>query len=315
MSVHHFSTHARLCGLARQHPLLETWPSVQALAPTQTTPPRAVIAGVGLASGRYVSRALPLDALALVFAAEHARRLAGAREMVLLVADAHALAHGAPEIEVRARTATYRALLTRVGERCGLRGVRVLSATELHRSASHRQGLELVRERAPKGADPYLTLEVADIAHFERQYGSVLKVGWVLQRSAIGATRDERVFDQAFRRWMKRDLAALYTKAGRALDDARPKVAPYLVEDTSRRLCLRTDEDVEGKLAWARERVSASTWRGVRRHLRGLTRAYSQLVRPLHGSLEQRAQAMLGQLLSERPQPRLAEEPRQLALA
>jgi len=110
--------------------------------------------------------------------------------------------------------------------------------------------------------------------------------------------RDERVFDETFERWVGGGACFVYSKAGRALDDRRHKVSPYLVADEARRICIDPSENVVDKLERARAETSHSTFRGVYNHLHAVTRSYSKLVRPLKGSVPERAHAVIDDALS-----------------
>ena len=289
---------ARLHHVVEQHPLLETAPSQLALAgapaPSNTN---AVFAGIGLVSGPAVSRALPLDVMGLLLSAEQVRRTLAAKHLLILVADTHALGNGAPRALLDRRAADYVRLLRGIGERCGFAHMQVELASEWQTDAAYRGTLRLVRGRMPHDTDPYVLREVADIAHVERAFGGVVKVGWTLQRARRGAQRDERLFDDAFTRFIGGRACFVYAKPGRALDDRRQKVSPYVVADASRRICLDHQEDVAAKLAHGRQTVSRSTYSGVCNHLKALTRTYSKLVHPLHGSVPQRAQALIDDVL------------------
>jgi hypothetical protein len=243
--------------------------------------------------------------LGLVLGAEDVRRETDATELVVLVADAHALEQGAPPSEVEARAVQYERVLRRIGERCGFDEMRVVRASRLAREPAYARTLARVRESTPDDADPYVERELADIAHFVKMHGSLVKVGWALEPARKGAHRDERAFDECYRRWVGCGAWFMYTKAGRVLDDERKKAPPYVETEPSRRICLSQDEDVAAKLEHGRRRASYSTWRGVRNHLNAITRTYGRLVRPLEGPLEVRVQAMIDDVWSE-PQESLA---------
>ena len=258
--------------------------------------PETVFVGIGLSSPRELSRALPVDALGMLFAAEQARRAVGAGTMTVLIADAHALTNGHSPDVVAACTEAHQRTLGRVLDRLAWSHVQVVRARELHALESHARVHAEIRRAAPNDEHPYVTRELADIEYFARTGGGVLKVGWALGASSPSA-RDERAFDERFRRWVGSHVPFVYCKAGRTLDDRRRKAPPYLVRDPSRRVCLSPGERVREKLARASGQVSSSTLRGVRRHLKAITRCYKQLVRPLDGQIEDQVQTLLEQLL------------------
>lgn len=292
---------ARLSRVVEQEPLFETRPSRHGV---EDAPPlvqdSTVFAGVGLVSGPAVTRAVPLDVMGLLLSAEHVRRTLAASRLLVLVADAHAQTNGAPQALLERRTERYLEVLHAVIARCHFTHMHVVRASEWDDDATYRNTLRAVQGRMPADTHPYVLREVADIAHVERTYGSVVKVGWALQRSRAGAHRDERLFDDAFTRWIGGRACFVYAKPGRALDDRRQKVSPYVVADTSRRICIHPEEDVVAKLERARQDVSRSTYRGVCNHLNAVTRSYGALVRPLEGSVPERAQTMIDDLLGAR---------------
>jgi hypothetical protein len=285
--------------VARQHPLLETRPSIEAMRQSASTAPQAVFMGVGLVAEGGVSEALPVDALGLVLGAEEVRRAIDAETLVVLVADTHALLQGAARDAVDASAELYERTLRRVADRCGLTNMHLVRASRLHTQSDYRGVLRSVQCAASAAGDPYLVHEVADIAHFVNEHGALVKVGWALKAARNGAKRDERVFDESFRRWVGEGACFVYTKAGRALDDDRHKAPPYIETDASRRICLQPGEDVAAKLERGQSRISYSTWRGVRKHLNAISRTYSKLVRPLDGPLEERVQAMVDDVVSD----------------
>lgn len=290
----------RMATLARQSPLVETRPSVTALADAVAQPPRAVFAGIGLVTNSRVSEAVPFDVLGLVLASEAVRRAVHAEHLLVLVADAHALHEGVELRSVERCADSYMHALQAIATGCNLRHMRVLRASELHARGSFARTLRAIEERAPAGTDGYVTREVADIAYLRSEYRGLVKVGWTLKPSAIGAERDERLFDTCFRSWVGTDTWFMYAKPGRVFDDRGQKAPPYVTRDVARRLCLHPSEDAAQKLADNRKRVSDSTWRGVCNHLRAITRAYSQMVRPLSGPLAERTQSLIDQVSGDR---------------
>jgi hypothetical protein len=296
-----------------QGSLFETRPSLRALqraAPHAPTP-RAVFVGLGLSSGRELTRALPIDALGMLLSAEHARRAARADSLLVLLADAHAVCNGLPAAQVAACVREHERVLRRVLKRLGWSHARLVRASDLHARDEYRRLHERIRRRAPAGTHAYVTREVADIEYYARDSGGLLKLGWALH-AGEQPERDERSFDRRFEQWVGHHVRFAYCKAGRALDDRGKKAVPYFDRNPRRRVCLSPDERVEQKLSSAH--VSVCTLRGVRRHLKAITRSYRELVRPLCGTLEEQVQAMLDDLLAspERPiraLPRRREQP------
>ena len=285
----------------QQHPLIETRPSLSALQEDLPQSPGAVFVGLGVASGTKVGRALPLDVVGLLLGAEAVRRTLGAKHLCVLIADAHAMAHGAPEMDVAMRARATERTLQGIAAACKLEALTVVRGTRLHDRPDYRQLLQQVYERAPADTEAYVAREIADIGYFHHHFGGIVKVGWALQGSLHSVERDERLFDVRHRQWLGPGPGFIYGKVGRALDDRYPRMPPYLEWVPERRICLAHDEDVEGKLARAAQRLSPCNLRGVRNHLKAITRTYSQMVQPLHGTLEGRTQALVDAVFAARP--------------
>lgn len=286
-----------LVRLVTQQALFETRPSLAGIAhmPVHGPAPGTVFLGLGLCSHRALSLALPFDALGMLFAAEKARRAIGADQTIVLIADAHASCNGLDARAIARTAIAHEQVLGHILSRLGWHHVTVLRAGELHTVAAYTQLHEQVRRAAPSDAHPYVTREVTDIAYLSRVSGGILKVGWALHAQAAGW--DERAFDECFRRWVGGHVGFVYCKAGRTLDDRRCKTVPYLVRDPARRVCLAHGERVREKLERASAHASPSTLRGVRKHLKAITRCYKELVKPVSGTIEDQAQKVLVELL------------------
>lgn len=284
----------RLRHVILQERLVETGPSLTGLEGLDDRPPGAIYMGVGLCTDAEISVSLPVDLLGMLLPAELVRRAVGAGALVVLVADEHALGSGFHRERVSQRADETERLLRLLADRLGLDRLRVERASRVHRTARYRRVLAEVGLRAPPGTEPYFRLQVADIEHMRRELGGVIKVGWVVSGSPrLARRRDELAFDERYRRWVGGDAGFVYCRAGRTLDDRRPKASPYVVVDPSRRICLLPDEDVSGKLARAARAASPATVAGARRHLKAVSRLHSKLVGALDGPVERRVQTIV----------------------
>jgi hypothetical protein len=281
-----------------QESLLNTRASLAGLSHMRGSDPapRCVFVGVGMSSASELSRALPLDVLSMLFASERVRVAIEAREIKLLLADAHALENGHHAALVSQCCASYEGTLRHVLARLGWSHVQLLRASDVHAQDTYARLHEKIRRIAPSREHSYVTRELADIEYFYRECGGIVKVGWALTNRAPGL-RDEPLFDDRFRRWVGSRVGFVYCKADRTLDDRRMKTAPYVVSDTSRRVCLSRGELVQDKLQRCAASISRSTLRAVRSHLRAITRSYKQLVGPISGPVEEQAQRLIWELL------------------
>jgi hypothetical protein len=282
-----------------QDPCIETRPSLEGIQPAcDGAPPGAVFAGVGLCTRERVSAAMPLDVLGMLLPAERIRRALGAPSLVVLLAGHHARINNLNARKLDLRTRQVTEVLDRLRDQPGLERLTVLRASELHASARHRALVSRLESEAP-GADlRYFREEAADIECLRLRHGGLIKVGWTIGGGGSGA--DETAFDRFYRRWLGGAVGFVYCKAGRVLEDRRPRAAPYLALDPDRRVCLDPDEDVADKLARNTGRASRSTVNGVRKHLRALARDYCDLLAPLRGPLEQRLQAIIDRTFADR---------------
>ena len=281
--------------IVMQERLIETGPTLEALTRLRMErAPRAVYLGVGLCTASEVSVCLPADLLGILLAAERVRQAVRAEALVVLVADEHAKGNGFHPERVEQRADETEALLHRLGQRLQLSQLEILRASRVHRTSRYRRVLAEVELRAPPEDGAYFRRQVADVEYMHRERGGVIKVGWVVSASPrVERRRDELAFDERFREWSGEHVGFVYCKAGRTLDDHRPKASPYVVVDPSRRICLLPDEDVAGKLERARRHSSPATVRGARRHLKSVARLFSEVVGALDGPVEQRLQAMI----------------------
>lgn len=286
-----------LIRLVTQQALFETRASLAGLAhmSADRAAPGSVFLGLGLSNHCELSLCLPFDTLGMLFAAEQARRALGVRQTLVLIADEHASCNGHDRRLVARTTLAHERLLQRIVSRLGWNHVRLVRACELHALDAHAKLHEDVRRAAPEDTHPYVTREIADIEYFSRISGGLLKVGWALGAQAKGW--DERAFDERYQRWIGGNVGFVYCKAGRTLDDRRRKAVPYLVRDPSRRVCLAPGERIREKLERASAYASVSTLRGVKKHMKAITRSYKQLVRPLCGPIEDQAQMLLAHVL------------------
>lgn len=293
------SWRGRLASVIEQDPLIRSTPSRPAVK-ALTDAPRTIYMGVGLCTRTEVTRGLPFDLLGMVLPAEAIRRAVGASQLVVLVADAHAMTNHLPpeRVEQRARL-TVRAL-ARIARRLSLSRLVVVRASKLAARDDFQRILRAVRRAGEGQYHPYVLQQVADVAYFSRSSGSVVKVGWALGQTARGLN-DETRFDRLVAPLSGARAAYVYCWPGRTLDDARGRAPPYIVSDPEKRVLLQTDENVFEKLRRAEGEASRPTVKAVRAQLRRVAASYARLIAPVRGaSVEARAQAILETLYRPR---------------
>lgn len=282
-----------------ESPLIETTPSAAALRrATAPRRPKTVMLGIGLCKRDRLSEGLPLDVLGVLLPAEQVRRALRATSLVVIVADAHAVDAGADARVVALRAADVARKLRRVARVCGLSALKVTRASALQSYRGYRRALAEVDERCERRDNVYVRRQLADVAFMNRALGGVVKVGWTIARSLSQRHHgDEVFFDSRFRELISDEVPFVYCKPGRTLRDARPKAPPYVAVDATARVMLASDENPAQKLRIATGKASAQTVRGVRNHLKAITRLYSEMVQPLSGKLEDRVEVMLRSLV------------------
>jgi hypothetical protein len=290
----------RVADRATLHPLIDTQLSREGLRVADPDrPPRMVYLGLGLCARDELSRGIPLDLLGLLLPAEEIRQAAGADELLVLIADRHALENGFSAAAVETRAAALEDALRRIRQRCGLRAMSIVRASEIHGERAYREALASVRRRAGDRHHEYALRQLADAIYLEQRHGGLLKVGWALRGAEPARRRDEVAFDLALREVYGERVSFVYCKPGRSLADDCPRVPPYVVTRPEARLCIDREEDATTKLEQAYRRASADTVDGYRRHLRALVYTYCRAVERLpRGPLEQRAAVLARRLAS-----------------
>ncbi|MDO8803323.1 MAG: hypothetical protein Q7R35_02735 [Elusimicrobiota bacterium] len=249
------------------------------------TPGAAVYAGFGLAGKAGLSVGTPFDVMGMVVAAEAARRHILGSRLIFLVADTHALRTGDYSKEkVRQAALRSRTIVKRAAELIGVPEVVILLASELENEPDYRKAVEQAVGNHATGENEYFLREAADIAFLSRHAGVAVKVGWTLADNPAKAGRfDEQSFDAFTCRTfpeVEQHVTFLYTKAGRTLDRAKPKAAPYLAFDTGSRVIIHHGEDARGKVEACPDQ---STREAVVAHLGTIVGTWEMLAGAVYG--------------------------------
>lgn len=288
----------KLRRVARDEPLIQTGPSLSSLRNLPPRPaPRCVFMGVGLCTPSTLTQALPLDVLGMILPAETIRAALNIDQLVLLVADTHARTHRFPPRQVEARANLATEQLERIKHRLGLSRMTVLRASDFHDTAPYRKILSSVYRQADFDIPEYVRRQVADVAYLSQERGPIIKVGWSLGSGP--ARRDERALDALVHPLTRTDATYVYCRPGTALDDQRPKAAPYVAINEKTRICLTADENVAEKLQSAQQCTSDPTIRAVKNHLKAITSTYAKAIAPLSGHVPKRAQSVIETLCNQ----------------
>lgn len=240
-------------------------PPVVTRSAHEPAPCDAVYLGFGLTSREGLGTGrLPLDAVGMVLLAASERDAVGARRIVHLIADRHALYNGFATRRAVARSALVaEAELCRLRDRLGLEDYEIVRASEID-DPLHAQ---LIEEAAAGCPDPYAVRQAADVEWAWRRHGAGVKIGWALDARPEGGEHDERYFDRAHREVFGASVAHVYAPAGRAVDAQRPRCSPYTLLPAQRRLTLTSGR------AEIDDCLGSSS---MRRHLRPLCSAALQ---------------------------------------
>jgi hypothetical protein len=278
----------------RQNPLIDTRTTLEQLR-LSTKLPRRVMVGLGLCRGDQVSAGVPLDLVGYLICAERIRAACDA-QLVVLIADEHALQVGVPDLQVARQRARLIALCEQLIRLGLLTQVSLIRASDWHASAEFQTALARINEQLGALANSYVNRQLADMCALANRPGGLLKLGWALGDRERHSKRDEQAFDQRYRMLFGDQLPFVYCRPGRTLNPWRPKVSPYIVSDPHQRPII---EDRQG---WSKlfeptdSQLERSAQKGVRRQLKRIMRLVSQAGLGLTGSFEQRLQ-QLGDLL------------------
>lgn len=281
-----------------QHPLLETKPSLAGLRAGREARPETIFMGFGLCTQARLTRAVPMDILGMLLPGEALRRAAGARRIIVLIADRHAVMHHpADGVE---RCARYmQRVLERASSQLPLGTLEVWRASDFHDEPEFRRRLDHIDELASDEASAYLLRQVADVDYLQENVGPLLKLGWCLSGRRVHDVSnlyDERGFDAYVKPLAGKRPPFVYAKAGRTLNDRRKKAPPYVVAEPERRICLTPEEDPVSKLERVSKEVSRETYRGVKNHLAAIAKSYADLVPDAASELDERLEGLVRKL-------------------
>ncbi|MBK8010275.1 MAG: hypothetical protein IPK13_02945 [Deltaproteobacteria bacterium] len=281
----------------RQEPLIETNVSLSSIERfAGASSPETIFMGLGLCSATSLSRALPVDVLGMLVPAERMRHTMGAKRILVLIADEHALSNRFPVASVEARARETESWLLAMKERLHFEHLEILRASDLHRERAHRALLKDIRVRAGD-AHPYIVRQAGDVMLLNERWGGIVKVGWTLgPKSRHHAKADEQVFDRLAESWTSARIPSVYCKPGRVLDDRKNKAPPYVAIEPSKRICMGENENVFQKIEAARHHVSEPTVRAVRNHLKAIAKSLADLRGTPRGKPEECIQAIIRKL-------------------
>ena len=173
----------------------------------------------------------------------------------------------------------------------------ILRASALHREAGYRAALARIRAQAAGQGNEYMYRQTADVAFLDEALGGILKLGWTVDPAGVaGGYRDEVAFDRHVAPWSGRNPCFAYVACGRAFDDRRPKVSPYVGVERARRIYLDPRESIGAKLARASQLASKRNIAAARRHLSLIADAWGAP----EASLDVRLRGILGTLYPSR---------------
>lgn len=233
----------RLVALAHTEPLIMRELSIAELPETFSYPltPTSVYLGIGLTGRETVSQGLPFDTLSMLLIAEKYREATGAKTLICLIADSHALTNQSvarESVEKAAKRAFQ--TISLIGKKLAL-PIEVIRASTIDGEKTYLDGLRQTETVEPE----YAQRELADILYLIRTRGLILKLGWAFDGKGL----DERFFDKAFRdTFPKESILFAYVEAGRTFNPARPKAPPYICTDPLHRLLLESEEETSRKL-------------------------------------------------------------------
>jgi len=282
--------------LLRNEPMVESGPSTAGISDGLCAGSSgAVYYGTGLTTPRALSVGMPFDALGMVLTAERLRRQLNLDHIYHHVADTHALSNDfANPAEVEQLTQMVSQTMAYVKIHLKLDRLTVLTSSSFDTSDRY----EAIFDSIDTEKGEYVRRELADMIWYRRERNVVLKMGWIIQPGPIKEGFDERLYDNEFRRSFDDDLSFVYLKAGRTLDQRRPKASPYISIPDEQRILLVPNEHVEAKISAAKDKWSDKTLGGALNHLNAIVRLYDQIA-PCpteRGPVHQRVQCVIDRI-------------------
>ncbi len=277
----------RLAPQLIQEPLVVKGPSAEGVRELAHRP-GAIMVGLGLRARRGMTRGIPFDVIGLLLTARRVRSGWPSIPLVVVLGDAQALQSGACPRQVEAWVAEWLDVLRRLTVAMDLGPIQVVRSHELAASPEYGAALAEARALLPADGSGYCALQAADALALTRRYGALIKVGWALSRRIAWQNFDETGFDVPLLCHARSRIGFIYSRPGRAFSDERPRVVPYVACSREDRLLLEATEMAGEKLEHARRRVSRQAYRGAVRHLKNITRSWSENVHRLDGDLAAR---------------------------
>ncbi|OGD62576.1 hypothetical protein A2160_06060 [Candidatus Beckwithbacteria bacterium RBG_13_42_9] len=189
-----------------------------------------IFLGIGVASPRQLSQAIPFDELGFLLSAEFLKRKIPGAVVFCLIADQHAwLANQFNKKEAIKISLQQFGLISRVIANLNLEGWQFFQASKLFPKANPAS---------------YEALEERDISFFVKNHQVGIKIGWQFgQQSNIHKT-DEAHFDSG----SLQPFQALMIKPGMTLDPEKLHESPYLSSCKEKRIIFSLAENVREKL-------------------------------------------------------------------
>ncbi|MBX2811728.1 MAG: hypothetical protein KTR25_07955 [Myxococcales bacterium] len=274
--------------------------------------PHAVYMGIGLCTQKQLAIGLPMDVLGMLIPAERLRAALGAEHLVVLVADAHAESNGFSADEIARTARRVIGTLLRIRIRRKLYHLRIIRASRLQKEPGYQNFLQAIRSRAEGEGNEYAYRQTADVAFLNQQLGGLLKLGWTVDITGAsgGGYRDEVAFDRVVKPWSGEEPSFAYVRCGRALDNRKPKVSPYIGTDRTSRVYLCAHETPAQKLMLAGTLASHRNTKAFREHLSLIADAWGVAA----GPVEERLNQILSELYPGSYEPCLRDRHRTISV-
>ncbi|MBI3385436.1 hypothetical protein HY030_04555 [Candidatus Gottesmanbacteria bacterium] len=277
--------------LIQNEPLIEAEPTLTAIKPNLINQKKgSIFFGVGIMSKDKLSKAVPFDILAMFFTAELLRRELNFSEVIVLVADSHALSNNIfSRQKIELVTTQTIQTLQKIIINFKLLNFKLLVSSQIAKEQSFQE----IVSKLPEIPNQYLTLEIADCLFLQKQNNLRLKLGWTMRKDNEEMGNDERFFDQKIKELCP-FLSFVHLKPGRTFDQNRQRVSPYLSILGETRLLLRSGESIKDKINLASKSWNDPNFGGTLRHLANIVRVFEKLFGSLgNKSLEEKIQMII----------------------
>jgi hypothetical protein len=196
--------------------------------------------GTGLVTSDDLGVGIPFDFLGMLLTAEWTRRITGAPKIIHEISDIHAWENSAYDLEAIQNLAKLeKEQFIELATALGLEDVySCIFASEYQHQGIFEDIQAEVNCLSARDTPSYMRRQSAGNLYFARHENVHYKIGWLTDDNEIPTGLDERIFNNTYDALNVQPLCFLYTWCGRNFDVRRPRVSPYTLVGSDKRLML-----------------------------------------------------------------------------